>query len=122
MGVCHRNQPKGQADGSLLDFQSHNDRLRERNRLFVDGDLDGFCEQVCASLDRLGWAKSRLRGLWKVDCEGFMASITHNMLKAVRRLGSGAGPPEPEGSGDYAQFQQPVSSGDRCPVALVPVW
>ena len=57
-----------------------------------------------------------------VDCEGFMASFAHNVLKAVRRLGSGTGPPGPEGSGGYAQFQQPVSSGDRCPVALVPTW
>ena len=51
-----------------------------------------------------------------------MASFAHNVLKAVRRLGSGTGPPGPEGSGGYAQFQQPVSSGDRCPVALVPTW
>ena len=29
-----------------------------------------------------------------VDCEGFMASIAHNVLKAARRLGSGTGPPE----------------------------
>ena len=44
-------------------------------------------EGAFASLDRLGWARSRLRGLWKVDCEGFMAAIAHNVLKAVRRLG-----------------------------------
>ena len=87
-------------------------REMARRRTIVEG--------IFASLDRLGWAKSRLRGLWKVDCEGFMASIAHNVLKAVRRLGSGTGPPEPSGSGGYAQFQQPVSSGDRCPVALVP--
>ena len=49
-----------------------------RRRTIVEG--------IFASLDRLGWAKSRLRGLWKVDCEGFMASIAHNVLKAVRRL------------------------------------
>ena len=59
---------------------------------------------IFASLDRLGWAKSRLRGLWKVDCEGFMASIAHNVLKTVRRLGSGTGSPEPSGSGGYAQL------------------
>ena len=34
------------------------------------------------------------RGPWKVDWEGFMASIVHNMLKVVSRLGHGAGPPE----------------------------
>ena len=57
-----------------------------------------------------------------VDCEGFMASIAHNVLKAVRRLGSGTGLPEPSGSGGYAQCRQAVSSGDRCPVAPVPAW
>ena len=49
-------------------------------------------EGIFASLDRLGWAKSRLRGLWEVDCEGFMASIAHNVLKAIRRLAQGAQP------------------------------
>ena len=50
-------------------------------------------EGTLASLDRLGWAKSRLRGLAKVDCEGFMAAIAHNVAKAVRRLGQNTGPP-----------------------------
>ena len=89
-------------------------REMARRRTIVEG--------IFASLDRLGWAKSRLRGLWKVDCEGFMASFAHKVLKAVRRLGSGTGPPEPDGSGGYAQFQSPVSSGDRCPVVLTPAW
>ena len=44
-----------------------------------------------ASLDRLGWARSRLRGLWKVDCEGYMAGLAHNVLKAVRQLRDDAG-------------------------------
>ena len=79
-------------------------------------------EETFASLDRLGWVKSRLRGLWKVDCEGFMASIAHNVLKAVGRLGSGTGPPGSDSSGGYAQCQQLVSSGDRCPVPPVPAW
>ena len=57
------------------DFQ----RERKRRQTTVEG--------VFASLDRLGWARSRLRGLWKVDCEGFMAAIAHNVLKAVRRPG-----------------------------------
>ena len=51
-------------------------------------------EGISASIDRLGRARSRLRGLWKVDCEGFMAAIAHNVLKAVRRLGKGTGPTE----------------------------
>ena len=71
-------------------------REMARRRTIVGG--------IFASLDRLGWAKSRLRGLWKVDCEGFMASIAHNVLKTVRRLGSGTGSPEPSGSGGYAQL------------------
>ena len=54
-------------------------REMRRRQTTVDGAF--------ASLDRLGWARSRPRGLWKVDCEGFMAAIAHNVLKAVRRLG-----------------------------------
>ena len=73
-------------------------REMARRRTIVEG--------ILASLDQLGWAKSRLRGLWKVDYEGFMASIAHNVLKAVRRLGSSTGPPGgSDSSGGYAQFQ-----------------
>ena len=43
-------------------------------------------EGVFACQDRLGWARCKLRGLWKVDCEGFLASLTHNILKALRKL------------------------------------
>jgi transposase len=42
-------------------------------------------EGVFAYQDRLGWARCKLRGLWKVDCEGFLASLTHNILKALRK-------------------------------------
>jgi len=59
---------------------------REMNR------RKSVAEGTFASLDRLGWARTRLRGLAKVDCEGFMAAIAHNVAKAVRRLGPGAGP------------------------------
>ena len=52
-------------------------------------------EGVFASQDRLGWARSRLRGLWKVDCEGYVSALAHNLKKAVLRLDSPAGPPEP---------------------------
>ena len=48
-------------------------------------------ERAFASFDRLSWARSRLRGLWKVDREGFMAAIAHNVMKAVRRLGERTG-------------------------------
>ena len=50
-----------------------------------------IAEGTFASLDRLGWAASRLRGLWKVDCEGYMAALAHNVLKLVRKLGRGVG-------------------------------
>ena len=43
-------------------------------------------EGTFASLDRLGWARTRLRGLWKVDCEGYVAALAHNVKKLVRRL------------------------------------
>ena len=52
-------------------------------------------EGVFASQDRLGWARSRLRRLWKVDYEGYMSALAHNLKKAVRRLDSSTGPPEP---------------------------
>ena len=52
-----------------------------------------IAEGVFASQDRLGWARSRLRGLWKVDCEGYISSLAHNLKKAIRRLGDFAGPP-----------------------------
>ena len=51
-------------------------------------------EGVFASLDRLGWARCKLRGLWKVDCEGYISALAHNLKKAVLKLG-GMGPPTP---------------------------
>ena len=54
-----------------------------------------IAEGAFASLDRLGWARTRLRGLWKVNCEGYLASFAHNVLKMVRKLGRGVGPPDP---------------------------
>ena len=53
-------------------------------------------EGVFASQDRLGWARSSLRSLWNVDCEGYISALAHNLNKAVRRLESSAGPPEPK--------------------------
>ena len=54
-----------------------------------------IAEGTFASLDRLSWARTRLRGLWKVDCEGYMAALAHNVKKLVRRLRRGVGPPDP---------------------------
>lgn len=46
-------------------------REMRRRRTTVEG--------VLASLDRLGWARSRLRGLWKVNCEGYISGLAHNL-------------------------------------------
>ena len=74
-------------------------RARERNRTAAyRREQKGrriVAEGAFASLDRLGWAKSRLRGLWRVDCEGYMAALAHNVLKAVRRLRQSTRPPVP---------------------------
>ncbi len=42
-------------------------------------------------MDRLGGDKSWLGGLWKVDCEAYMAALAHHVLKIVRRLDGAAG-------------------------------
>ena len=79
-------------------------RARERNRTAAyrreSIRRKTIAEGTFASLDRLGWEKSRLRGLWKVDCEGYMAALAHNVLKMVRKLGRGVGPPCPVAPAD----------------------
>ena len=62
---------------------------RERRRRMA------VAEGIFASLGRLSWARSRLRSLGKVDREGYMAAFAHNVLKLVRRLAKGVGPPCP---------------------------
>ena len=52
-----------------------------------------IAEGTFASLDRLSWARTRLRGLWKVGCEGYMADLAHNVLELMRRLSRGVAPP-----------------------------
>ena len=47
-----------------------------------------------------------------VDCEGFMASIAHNVLKAVRRLGYGTGPPGTDDPDECGSLQQPQKSAE----------
>ena len=54
-----------------------------------------IAEGIFAALNRLGWARCRLRGRWKVDCKRYMASFAHNVLKAVRKLGRSTGPTDP---------------------------
>ena len=62
-------------------------REMKRRRTTVEG--------VFASLERLGWAISRLRGLWKVNCEGYISALAHNLKKAAFRLGEAAAPSAP---------------------------
>ena len=80
-------------------------RARERNRTSAYvremKSRQTIAEGTFASLDRLGWARCRLRGLSKVDCEGFMAAIAHNVLKAVRRLGDDPGTSGPDRTGSH---------------------
>ena len=63
-------------------------RERRRRQTIAEGTI---AEGTIASLDRLGWDQSRLRGLWKVDCEGYMAALAHHVLKMVRKLGMASG-------------------------------
>ena len=84
---------------SVTMYHSVYSRARERNRTAAY-QRERFrrrtiAEGTFASLDRLGWDKSRLRGLWKVDCEGYMAALAHNVKKMVRKLGRRIGPPGP---------------------------
>ena len=59
-------------------------------------------EGVFASQDRLGWARSRLRSLWKVDFKGYVSALAHNLKKAVRRLNEELLPPTPAPKGKSA--------------------
>ena len=88
-------------------------RLERKRRLAI-------AEGTFASLDRLGWAQSRLRGLRKVDCEGYMAALAHNVLKLVRTLSRGAGPPGPAlpvpvGDMELGSTREDAASGPPIP-------
>ena len=61
----------------------------------------------------LGMGEIAAGGLLTVDCEGFMASIAHDVVKAVRRLGLGTGPPGPHAPADCAQFLQSRHPGEH---------
>ena len=45
-----------------------------------------IAEGVFARLDRLAWKEARLRGLEKVDCQGYIAGLAHNILKAIKKI------------------------------------
>ncbi len=53
-------------------------REMKRRQVVVEG--------VHAHLDQLGWEECKLRGLGKVDCEGYIAALAHNLLKALTKL------------------------------------
>ena len=101
-------------------------RARERNRTAAyrrERRLrQTIAEGTFASLDRLGWARSRLRGLWKVDCEGYMAAVAHNLLKMVRRLGRSVGPPGPVVPTDAIAASAGHSMDDTVADFVTPSW
>ena len=45
-----------------------------------------IAEGVFARLDRLGWKEARLRGLEKVDCQGYISGLAYNILKAIKKI------------------------------------
>lgn len=68
----------------LNETQEYAEQIRKRKTII---------EGVFACQDRLGWSRCKLRGLWKVDCEGFLAALAHNILKLVRKLKTSLGIP-----------------------------
>jgi hypothetical protein len=68
----------------LNETQAYAEQIRKRKTVI---------EGVSACQDRLGWSRCKLRGVWKVDCEGFLASLAHNILKLVRKLKARLGIP-----------------------------
>ena len=110
---------------SVTIYHSVYSRARERNRTAAYQRerfrRRSIAEGTFASLDRLGWEKSRLRGLWKVDCGGYMAALAHNVKKMVRRLGHGIGPPDPASldAGIIAGYESIMDDGAMDPTAPV---
>ena len=52
-------------------------REMQRRKTVVEG--------VFARLDRLGWDEARGRGIERVDCQGSIAALAHNILKALTK-------------------------------------
>lgn len=40
-------------------------------------------EGVFARFDRLAWEKAKFRGIERLDCQGTIAALAHNILKAL---------------------------------------
>ena len=75
--------PEIQRAVELNETQDYAEQIRKRKTII---------EGVFACQDRLGWSRCKLRGMWKVDCEGFLAALAHNVLKLMRKLKSGLAP------------------------------
>jgi hypothetical protein len=71
--------PEIQQAVELNETQDYAEQIRKRKTI-IEGVFD--CQ------DRLGWSRCKLRGMWKVDCEGFLAALAHNVLKLIRKLKS----------------------------------
>ena len=101
-------------------------RARERNRTAAyrreRRRRQTIVEEIFASLDRLGWARSRLRGLWKVDGAGYMAALAHNVLKMVRRPGRGVGPPGSVAPADAIAASAGHTADDAVADFVAPLW
>ena len=61
-------------------------------------------------------------GLWKVDCEGYMAALAHNVKKMVRRLGGGVGPPGPVAPADAIAASPRHAADDAVANFLARLW
>jgi transposase len=78
-------------------------------------------EGVFARLDRLGWDKARLRGIDKVDCQGSIAAMAHNILKALTKVRFGR---RAAGALRPARHLDPVEEilGSLSPLFQPPLW
>jgi transposase len=76
--------PEIQRAIELNETQTYTEEIRKRKTII---------EGVFACQDRLGWSRCKLRGLWKVDCEGFLAALAHTVLKLIRKLKARLGIP-----------------------------
>jgi len=76
------------------EFQRAEARGRSARFRRVSLRRKAIIEGVFARIDRLGFRRARRFGLEDVQCEGYLAAVAHNMLKALRcsrHPGRGAG-------------------------------
>ena len=75
--------PHSEAQICVGDFLKAQERNRPEVYQREHKSRQWVAEGTFVSLDRLSWARSRPRRLW--NCEGYMASLAHNGLKAMLR-------------------------------------